>query len=373
MSISTRDLLASKTILKAISQIQAPGTTLQRIFGWGFSGWNKRRQSGRTFSFDVFNATRTVATARNPGQASARIPPQPTGNTQGSFPRAAETISLRDEDLLNQRRIGGPLDQLDDEGEVFITRQEAYLAQRFANLIEFQTAALFRGSYSFTSVGDELRHGFSGGEVTVDYKVPAGNRDQLDMLGEGNILDADWDSDSTDIPAHLYAINRAFVRLTGMGLAHVVINSKVWQMLLKNEAIREAGGTAQVVFDTLRRTGAGEFTAVLRAIPWVTFHIVDYGLEVWTGSAATFTRLIEDDHAAFFPEPSARWVQYIEGSEIVTEGPGGVRAERFGFYPFAYAVHDPSGWELCAVMNGLPALYTPSAIAYGLVTGGSYS
>lgn len=372
MTTSTRDLLASKTILRAISQIQAPGTTLQRLFGWGFTGANRRRQSGRNFAYDIFDATRNVATARLPAQASARIDSQLVGHSTGTFPRSAETIALRDEDLLNQRRIGGSIDQLDDEGEVFITRQEAYLAQRFANLIEFQTAAMLRGSYSFSSVGDELRHGFSGGETTVDFKVPASNLTQLNMLGGGNILDADWNTPATDIPSHLYEINQAMVQLTGMGLAHIVVSSTVWQMLTSNEVIQAGGGTSQVVFETLRRNGSGEFTAVLRAIPWVTFHIVDYGLTVWNGSAQTYTRLIEDDHAAFLPEPSARWTQFLEGSEIVTEGPGGTRAERFGFYPFAYAVHDPSGWELSAVMNGLPALYTPSAVAYGKVTGGSY-
>jgi hypothetical protein len=372
MPTSTRDLLASKTIIKAISQIQSPGTTLQRLFGWGFGGANKRRQSGRNFSYDIVNTARSVATARLPAQASARITAQNVGHTTGVFPRAAETIALHDEVLLNQCRVGGPLDVLDNEGEVFITRQEAYLAQRFSNLIEFQTAAMLRGSYSFTSVGDELRHGFSGGETTVEFKIPAGNLGQLDMLGDGEILNFDWNSPSGNIPGSLYEINQAMVQLTGMGLSHVVVNSSVWQMLLANEAIREIGGASQVTFDTLRRNGAGEFTAVLRAIPWVTFHIVDYGLTIWDGSAETYTRLIGDQHAAFLPEPSARWVQYLEGSEIVTEGPGGTRAERYGFYPFAYAVHDPSGWELSAVMNGLPALYTPTAIAYGQVSGGSY-
>ena len=66
-------------------------------------------------------------------------------------------------------------------------------------------------------------------------------------------------------------------------------------------------------------------------------------------------------------------MQYLEGSEIVTEGPNGAKHERFGFHAWSYPTHDPSGWELCAVLNGIPALYTPSAIAYGLITGGSYS
>lgn len=38
--------------------------------------------------------------------------------------------------LLNRRAIGGPSDDLDSRGETYVTRQEAYLAQRFANLVE---------------------------------------------------------------------------------------------------------------------------------------------------------------------------------------------------------------------------------------------
>ena len=65
-------------------------------------------------------------------------------------------------------------------------------------------------------------------------------------------------------------------------------------------------------------------------------------------------------------------MQYLEGSEIVTEGPGGPKSEVFGFYPFSYPTHDPSGWDLCAVFNGIPALYLPNALAYGVITGGDY-
>jgi len=118
--------------------------------------------------------------------------------------------------------------------------------------------------------------------------------------------------------------------------------------------------------------GVSSSTSTLRALPWLTFHVIDYGLEVWNGTSEVFTKLVQDDHAAFLPEPSPRWVQYLEGSEIVTEGPNGPKHERYGFHAYAYPTHDPSGWDLCAVLNGIPALYTPQAVAYGLITGGSY-
>src|SRR5690606_17285400 len=129
--------LAPQTIFSAISQMQLSGATLQRLFGWGFAGENRQRISGRNFSYDIFDNTRKIATARVPGQAASRQPARNVGHVQGTFPRSAETIPLLDEDLLNRRRLGGPDDDLDRGGAVFITRQEAYLGQRYANLIEF--------------------------------------------------------------------------------------------------------------------------------------------------------------------------------------------------------------------------------------------
>jgi hypothetical protein len=372
MSQSTATLLAPKTILEVISQLDLPGTSLQNLFGWGFRGANKMQQSGRSFAYDVLDPTRRVATARVPGQSASRQKPQKVSAVNGVFPRSAETISLLDEDLLNRRRLGGSVEELDSFGESYVTRQEAYLAQRFANLIEFQTAAMLRGKYSFYNDGDDLLHGFAGGDVDIEFQQPAGNRDQLDMLGGGDLLDADWATAATDIPGQLASINAAMVQLTGLGLAHVVLTSAGWQHVINNTKVQTLGGSEAVV-NSIRRVSAGEFTASVRALPWITFHVVDYGLEIYNGTSETFTRLIEDDHAAFLPDPSPRWVQYLEGSEIVTEGPGGAKSEVHGFHPFAYPTHDPSGWDLCAVFNGIPALYLPSALAYGLITGGSYS
>ncbi len=366
---TTEEILAPKTILKAVQQLDLPGTALSRLFGWGFGGRNVIRQSGRSFAYDVFNPTRTIPTGRNPGQAASRQAASEVESVEGAFPRAAEIISLLDEDLHNRRGIGRAPTVLDIAGENYITRQEIYLAQRFANLVEFQTAAMLRGEYCYQADGDELRHSFSGSGTTIHFRIPEGNLNQLDMLGDGDILPADWGDIESDIPGQLQNINSAMVRLTGMGLAHVVLTGSGWQKVLNNTKVQALGGSANVVFESLRRVGAGEFTAVLRALPWITFHVIDYGLEIWDGSAHVFTRLIEDDHAAFLPQPSSRWVQYLEGSEIVTEGHGGPKSEQFGFYAYGYPTHDPSGWDLAAIFNGIPALYTPQAVAYGLITG----
>lgn len=271
MSVSLAQVLAPHTILKTISQLQLAGTSLSRLLGWGIGGVNVDRQSGRHFSFDIVSHTRKIATARVPAQAASRQKPLKMGHQHGTFPRSAECIPLLDEELLNRRKIGGPDSALDRGGATFITRQELYLAQRFANLVEFQSAAMIRGQYTYSQDGDELRHGFSGGDATVDYKIPAGNKSQLNMLGNGNILDADWAVAATDIPQHLHKINAAMVQLTGMGLAHVVLTSIGWQYIVNNTKVQQQGGSESTVFETMKRVGSGEFSAVLRALPWITF------------------------------------------------------------------------------------------------------
>jgi hypothetical protein len=56
-----------------------------------------RHQSGRNFSYDVFNLSRSIATARAPGQAASRSAPQSVGPVSATFPRSAELITMLDE------------------------------------------------------------------------------------------------------------------------------------------------------------------------------------------------------------------------------------------------------------------------------------
>lgn len=376
MGRSVEEILRADVIIREVSRIKLPNTTLSDLFGWGLAnrdpaaqGANSIAVDARDGKYDVFNQTRMLASARVPGTASSRQAPQKVGKVNYTIPRAAETIPLTDEDLTNRRVIGGPSNILDSAGENYISRQQRYLAQRFGNMIEFQTAAMCRGSYTYDQEGDDLHQRFTGGEHTINYRIPTGNLTDLDMLGGGNnILGPTWATAGTDIPLALYEINEAFNQLVGRGLEHVITRSAVWNNVLNNTKVAAQGGSANVVFETLDRRGPGNFTARLRAIPWVQWHIMDYTLDIWDGSAFTATNLIADNHAIFMVEPDQDIAQYFDGGEMVTEGPNGVRTFRNGFYAYGYPTHDPSGWNLAAIHNGFPGLYNPSAIAYGDTT-----
>ena len=366
MAKSAGEILTSVRILKLVSRQKKAINPIAKFLGINIGGENRITIGGRKTSYDIFSNTRRIASGRAPGVSNARRKPQVVGNVDVVFPRSAETIPLLDETLLNFRNLGGPGEgQLSASAENYITKQEVYLGQRFENIIEFQAAAMLRGQYVFVVQNDDLFHSFSGTGHTIDFKIPAGNKTGLNMLGGGNIIDGPWSTSSTDILSQLHAINAAMQQLYGEGLSHILCNSTVWVNALQNDSLKNVAGSANRVFEEQLVDGNRQFTARLHAAPWITWHIMDHVLD--TGTSDTKTKMLPDGFASFLPEPSSEWVQYMDGSEIVTEGPNGVRDERTGFYPYAYPTHDPSGWDLCAVSNGLPALYVPNAIAFGNV------
>ncbi len=372
--LSLQSVLAPQAIAERISQIDFPGTTFQKLFGWPVTSHVDPKVTGNFFDwklrsgqYDIFDVSRRIATARVPGQAPSVQAPQKVGVIQYTIPRSAEKISLSDEDMDNRRVIGGT--EVDQGGAQYIIEQTKVQAQKVANMIEFQTVAMLRGSYTFDQKDDDLEQRFTGGGTTIDYQIPAGNLNQLDMTGGGDIITTSWATDTSDIPGNILAISAGFLNLTGQGLRHVVMKSPMWGNVLNNTKVQEHHGTAHSPFQTIERTGEGEYTATLAGLPGILFHIVDYGLEIWDGSAYTYTELIEDNHVMFFPEPRPDWAQYIRGGETVTEGPNGARAFHFGYYPYAYPSFEPSGWNMSHVHNGFPALKRPKAVAYADVTG----
>lgn len=358
---SVNDILASKQIIGVVSRLRGPATILQDFWGMGIGGSNIDQVSGRQFFYDVFNVTRTIAKGRRPGAATATTPPQKVGEVLGVFPRAAERIPLLDEDLINRRRLGGPLDELDSRGERYITQQEAFLAQRFTNIREFQIAAMMRGSYVYVQSGDDMFHDFTGTGTTIDFQIPAGNKGQLDIVGDGAIITTDWATAGSDIPGNIHMINQQMIQLTGWPLRHVICKSDVWQDVLSNTAIQTQSGSANSAILDIQQDANGSFRGRVRCLPWLTFTVLEGGLD--TGTDESYATLIEDDHAFFLPDPSPAIAQYMEGSEIVHEE-SGAKAERFGMYAYADATYDPSGWELKGIHNGMPALYVPGAICY---------
>lgn len=370
-----QEVLSPSVVNRVISRIKVPQSRLQNFFGMQLGGPNNNPIGRRYFSWDIFDKTREIARMRAPGTGPATAARQSVGRVTGVFPRAHEEIRLDYEVLHNLRSLGRPAGEIDQMGLNYITRQEEYLAQKFANFREFMVSRMLKGSFDILQDGDNwLPVDAGSGTITVDYRIPSGNKNQLNMLAAGNIIDARWDNTNTSIFTHLLQINQAFEQLTGRPLRHIWTDSVVWRYVLTNVQIHDVGGTANTVFaqyDTVEERGpdglpTNEFVGVLRAIPWLKWHIYDAGLNIpAAGGTSTFKRFFDSSvgEVSFLPDPGADWVEMCIGSEPVIDAYGSPAVERFGFYAWTFTNIKPASIELIAVDNSIPAVYTPSSLA----------
>lgn len=371
MAVALPSALQPAIINERISRIRLKNDRLQRFFG-AKSGDNARgpavrAQGGRRGSWDVFNDSRNVADGRMPGAPAGTQAPNPVGRVTFTFPRSANKMPLPLEELHNLRPIGGPVANLDIVGQNYIAEQERVMAQTITNMREFQFAAMLRGSYTYSIVGDRLIHTFSGGGVTVNYQIPANNLGSGVSASDGStLIPTLWSNTAANVIDNLFAVNNSMEAGTGWNLGHVWCHPTVWQNVLKTTQVQTEAGTANVVFERITKDDNNDFTAVLRAAPWITWHVTAGGLNVdtTTGSGYAFTTLIPTNVAVFMPEPDPSWVVYYEGSEPVVEWVGRPPMERFGEYYWAKPMDDPAGYQLMNVFNGIPALKVPGNIYY---------
>lgn len=364
-------LMMTPVLVGAFSRIRTPQSRFQKWFGFELMGGTRKRQiTGRYFSFDIMDKTRNIANFRAPGTPPSTITANVVGQMNGVFPRMYEELRLPYERIWNNRPIGGPRFEVDQGGQSYIQAQEEFLKQRFANAREFMISRMLRGSFQVVASGDDWIPVDSGGNMTVNYQIPAANKSQLNMLGAGDIITVSWDNPAADIFGNCLAVNAAYEQLHGYPLRHIWCTSTMWNYVLNNTGIKALGGTSNspfASFEFVPENGDdGEkmnaFVGVLRAIPWLQWHIYDGGLNV--GTTPTFAKLIPDDKAIFMPEPDQAWCEMLEGSEPVIERDGQAPIYPNGFHPWMNNVTKPAAVELQAVDNAIPALKMPKCIAY---------
>ena len=358
-------LLQPNVVLERISRLKVENTTFQTVLGIGRGGPGTRQTPGgaRTGAYDIFSDTREVSDARLPGAVSGTVAPNPVGVVHYTLPRIAEKMPLLMEKVHGLRRIGGPVGEVDVAGQQYVADQERIMAQRIANVREFQAAAMCRGSYTYTQTGDRLIHAFSGGTITVNYRIAAANKSKLNMIGGGDILGTSWDNAASPIVSDLRQIHAAFIQLCGLGLTDVICDSTVWGYVLANTQAQAQAGTVNRIILEETRLDSETFVARIAAAPWITWHINDQGVNL----NGTFTALIDNTHAVFLARPSTEVHQVYECGEPVIEYEGRPAVVRFGEHYWIRPMADPASYNLHNLYNGLPALKIPTAVAYGLV------
>lgn len=371
-------LLSPRVLTKVISQKAAASDWILQLFGLGPGSANEIYMGhGRYGAFNIYNNVRTVGKGRAPGTAAARSNPNPMGTVPFVYPRMHDSVSLPAEVMHNLGLITDP-QRRDAMGADMIRRQTDTLAQKAANWRKAQLIGALRDSLYFKSAGDSQYITFTSTNANrINFQMPSGNKNQLNMLGAGDIISTTWSNTSADIPGHLLGINAAFQRLNGGHLAVVICGFSVWNYVKKNTFIQQEHGTANSPFlrferlaveDTIAKTSKNVMIAELASAPGVIFYITDEGLDIGPEGSEVFTPIVEPKNAIFIGfEPGDDVIQCYQGSEPIAEYDAGPKELKIGTTSWSVDRSNPTTTDLFVLDNALIVNHIPDSVAYGQV------
>lgn len=369
-----QNLLAPSLVTGIVSRIHTPANPISKFFGGQIGGPRVKKVPGRTYSYDIMDNVRTIAKGRQPAVGPATHAPAAIGRQTQTFLRSYEKTALDYEMLHNIRTLGKNAGERDRMGGEYLERQAYQQKLRQDHFREYLFGMLVTaGAAYFKFDGEDMipvttLSGVTG--ETYDWLVPAANKTKLNMLGAGDILAATWATAGTDIPSHLDNVSMAFQQLVGLPLAYIMTDSTVWNAVLNNTKLQAQGGSVNAVFAEYTvmeefKDKEGQvinvFKARLKARPWITWIIVDTGLEI----NGTYTKWFDGTKATFMVDPTALMLQTVEGSELVKDSPSSPAVERFGFHAWLREWDEAARVELHSLQNLLIELPIPKGIALG--------
>ncbi len=189
------------------------------------------------------------------------------------------------------------------------------------------TSMLFQTEIWYDGLGNLLPSS-TGAQTTVNYGVPTGNQNQLDVFGTGSpIISATWATNTTPIDKQIQSLHQAAVQLTGYELKHAFYGKNVPSYLTSNTNLgnyffRDAYGP-----DAFGPTyvATADIPNPLLGLTWhKAYQSFFYDQN---GNRQT---LVGDDQVVFTPEPSTAWIGFLEGTYPVPTQGGNRHAGRSG-------------------------------------------
>jgi hypothetical protein len=382
------DILRPQVLTQVVRQVVASADPILNFMGFEPGGSNEKYYGhGREGTFHVFDDTRKVAKSRAPGTAAARSSKQPMKQIPFVYPRMHDSVSLLAEFVHNLSRIDDPALR-DQAGKDMIMRQTNTLQRKAANWRIAMTVGMLRDQLYVHQEGDDWFVNYTSGSALyqISHRVPAGNKSQLNIVDRAgtsifgaNIIDVTWAAAGANIPLHFAKINQARANLGVGPVTDVLLNSVLWQNVCNNDYLAAQAGIANPPFATYERevgkrpdgSPLHEYIGRFNALPGVTWHITDEGLDLWNASTDTyaFAKHFDDTMAIFLADPKQRTDGFTlyQGSEPIAEYDGGPETVRVGLSSWSKKTANPTATEIYVLDNALPVNHDPYAIQIGTV------
>jgi len=245
-----------------------------------------------------------------------------------------------------------------------VDRQTAEFKAGFDNLrIAAVGMALAKGVIYFDGAGNLLESS-SGAMVSVDFGIPAGNKNQLNVLGAGDIITASWATAGTDIVGQLSALKIAALKKTGYPLTTIYYGEAIPGYLAANTSIK-ALLQGNVAF--AQSFLGNEIPDGLCGFKWRKA-----GQGFYVDQNGDVREIVASDAAIFTPDVDRSWYEMLEGTYRVPTNFGSAVADPVAAManttmvrgPFSYCIleSDPPAIKHLAGDTFLPVIKVPGAI-----------
>jgi len=354
MATSLEEVLAFESMLGVVELIKTgvPEGILPR----GFMSII-RAGEGKQGTYDQVTGTREVARQVAYGSPSVRRALAGLSVKPVTFIHALEHIMHDPIVLALLRSVGNEARQ--NRGKQEIDRQTAIFMRRFRNLrMSAVYSALSLGTINFDEDGN-LMHTATSAALSVDFGVPAGNKNQI-----GGTISDKWSTVGTDILKQLADLKYKALTTTGYPLKYAFYGSAIPGYLGLNTAVGKYLQANQPMSQAFADGGVPNISGLI----WVPASDAFF-----QDAAGTNRQWFATDKVVFTPEPDPTWWEIIEGTMVVPTRLGNVAADAGGMVSatkevrgaFSYARinnDDPVTIKQVAGDTFLPVLKVPSAI-----------
>jgi len=366
MPASLQDFLYFENLIGSVQQVL--GGVPEDVLPPGFLNVTDRVE-GKTGEYTMAAGTRETARivaygspARQRVMTGVKKVPVSLLHTFESLPADPTVLMQLQSEESNVRQV---------MGRETIARNLVDFGTRFRNLRVSCVYSIFKyGAIYFDSEGNLLPSS-TGAYYTVDFQVPVGNKDQLDILGEGEIIDASWATAATDIIAHVRNIKSAARKKTGYVLKHCFYGPNLPSRLLGNTMIKSLIAGSPNLNEAFVNAPS-EIPQGLLGLQW--HPIAD---AFFVDADGAYQSWFSGDEAIFTPDPSPDWWGLMEGTypvptttEISADMAQAVNSFQAiqGAFSFATVSYNPPSIMHFAGDTFLPLLKNPWAVFLADVT-----
>ncbi len=234
-----------------------------------------------------YSGTRKVARINPYGAPPRQIKHLPLESQDIRLLHTEETLAFSPELFMQLREFETYTAQVMAQKEA--QRQVRNAATRQTNLEYSSTHVMLSQGKLFFDIDNNLLPTSTGADLTIDYGVPANNRNQLN-----GIISASWANAATNIPTQLNAIKAQALYTTGYPLKYALYGKNIMGYLLQNNFVKEylryqMGPDRAEYF-----LKSGQIPPGLFDLDWVPMQNAffkdpsDATVEVWDGDLVTF-------------------------------------------------------------------------------------